>query len=335
MIPGNSRHQGSRKEQQDDFGFSDIDNPIFVRHGGILAVVTDGMGGMALGKEAAYVGKKTMLATYQDKSMDESIPDALHRSLFAANESVVSLAQDAGKENQVGTTLAAAVVHLDRLHWIAAGDSRIYLYRNQTLTQLTRDHVYGHLLDALAEAGEISPEEARSHPDRDALSSGLGWEPLDEVDQSETPVPLMEGDRIFLCSDGIYKTLSESEIANLLSGHPQQAADALIHEVLSKNRPGQDNMTAVILGRVPEGQTTIIELHSPKKRRGRPLLVGLLVVFLVLLGLVAVVRYQGDESGFRLPFLAKPSPAVTDLPGKVPALAPPVTGYEPPNTKQP
>jgi protein phosphatase len=333
IVPGNSRHLGSRKEQQDDFGFSDMGNPIFVRHGGVLAVVVDGMGGMAMGKEAGYAGKMTMLQAYQDKPVDESIPMALQRSLFAANAAVVSLASASGKENLVGTTLVAAVVHHGRLHWIAAGDSRIYLYRCRTLMQLTQDHVYGRVLDAQAAQGEISPEEAQTHPNRDALTSGLGWEPLGEVDQSDAPLTLVEGDRVLLCSDGIYKTLLESEMAQILSGHPQQAADTLIHAALSKHQPSQDNMTAVILACDPDDPDRATELPAPRKRRWKPLLPCLLAVFLIITGLVAYTMYWGGNNRFQWRLLQKPTTDVMEPAAPSPATDLPATGYKlPPAT---
>jgi protein phosphatase len=330
IVPGNSRHLGSRKEQQDDFGFSDMGNPIFVRHGGVLAVVTDGMGGMAMGKEAGYAGKMTMLNEYQEKSVDESIPTALLRALFAANAAVVSLAKVSGKEKQVGTTLVAVVVHNGRLHCIAAGDSRIYLCRNRTLTQLNQDHVYGRVLDARAAQGEITTKEAMSHPDREALTSGLGWEPLDEVDQSESPLTLAEGDRVLLCSDGIYKTLLESEMAQILSGHPQQAADALIQAALSKHRPSQDNMTAVILAYDPDEPDTKTVLSAPGKQRRKPLLFSLMAVFLILTSLVAYMIYRWEDIRFQLPLLKKLIPAVIHPPAPYPATDPSTTNYKPP-----
>jgi protein phosphatase len=331
IVPGNSRHLGSRKEQQDDFGFSDIGNPIFVRHGGVLAVVVDGMGGMAMGKEAGYAGKMTMLHEYQEKSVEESIPMALQRSLFTANAAVVSLARASGKENLVGTTLVAAVVHHGRLYWIAAGDSRIYLYRSRTLTQLTQDHVYGRVLDAQAAQGEISPEEAQSHPSRDALTSGLGWEPLDEVDQSEAPLTLAEGDRVLLCSDGIYKTLLESEMAKMLSGNPQQAADTLIQAALSKHQPGQDNMTAVILACDPDDQDRTTELPAPRKRRHKLLLFSLLTVFMVVMGLMAYVMYREVDVRLLVPWSEKLAPVAIDSPTPSTATDPPATDYKPPS----
>jgi len=297
IVLGACQHIGSRKEQQDDFGFSDIENLIFVRHGGVLAVLTDGMGGMARGKEAGYVGKMTMLQAYQSKSEDESISGALYRSLLAADAAVVSLGRESHMTNQVGSTLAAAVVHQDQLHFIAAGDSRIYLYRKRVLMQLTMDHIYGHLLDSLAARGEISTEAAVNHPFRDALTSGLGCEKLEEVEQSKAPLPLEEGDHILLCSDGIYKTLPETEIAQMLFGHPQKAAETLIEAVLSKNRSKQDNMTAVILSCSLNEPAINIEFPATikQKRRSKPLAISLLTGILIFMGLLTFIILGGMD----------------------------------------
>ena len=74
IIPGNAQHIGSRKEQQDDFGFSDIDNVTFINHGGVLAVIADGMGGLARGREASLIAKQTMLQEYDRKIGKENRP---------------------------------------------------------------------------------------------------------------------------------------------------------------------------------------------------------------------------------------------------------------------
>jgi PPM family protein phosphatase len=294
IVPCASRHIGSRKEQQDDFGFSDINNLFFVRHGGVLAVLTDGMGGMAKGKEASQVGKLAMLQAFQDKAVDESISMALYRSLLSANAAVVSLAKESRLINQVGSTLAAAVIHHDRLYYIAAGDSRIYLYRKRVLSKLTMDHIYGRVLDSLAARGEISIDEAVNHPYRDALTSGLGWEKLEAVEQSQAPLPLEEGDRILLCSDGIYKTLTESEMTKMLSDHPQKAADSLIETAISKNLLNQDNMTAIILACELDKSAEKSKFSSSIKpnRRKKPLLFSLLTGFLILMGLLAYITFR-------------------------------------------
>lgn len=246
VLPGNCQHIGARSSQQDAFGFSDKDDLAFVAHGGVLAVVADGMGGMAHGGEASHMAVRAFLRAYMAKSTDETVPSALRRALDEANEAVISLAYQADEEN-VGTTMVAAVIHGDALHWVSVGDSRLYLWRDRQLTQLTEDHIYANDLDRDAANGNISREDAENHPERRSLTSYLGLTPLDLIDHNPQPFPLFGGDRLLLCSDGLYVALVESEIAPLFNRDAQQAAEDLVALVLAKSRQGQDNLTVAIL----------------------------------------------------------------------------------------
>jgi len=247
ILLGNAQHIGSRAEQQDDFGCSSLGDQTFVDHGGVLVVVTDGMGGMAQGREASQVAKHAILEHYAKKTPEEAISDALWSSLLAANARVVEFAATLGLEKQIGTTLVAAVVRGNELYWIAVGDSHIYLCRGQEIRQLNTDHDYAqHLSQAVAQ-GQMEPEEASNHPWRHALTSYLGIPVLTEIDRNEKPVLLLPGDRILLCSDGLYRTLPTTDIIPLLDQHPQAAAEALVQATLAQGRQRQDNVTVVII----------------------------------------------------------------------------------------
>ncbi|HRZ07989.1 MAG TPA: protein phosphatase 2C domain-containing protein [Candidatus Competibacteraceae bacterium] len=248
IFPGNAQHRGNREEQQDSFGFSDLNDQALLDRGGALAVLADGMGGHALGRAASQTAVKTFLDSYPHKAPDEPIPTALRRLLHEANTAVRALAEEQGELDNAGSTLAAAVVHQQALHWIAVGDSRIYLYRAGRLTPLTEDHVYARELDRAVAAGRIEATEAADHPDRDALTSFLGAPELAAIECNFQPVPLQAGDRILLCSDGVYRALAETELAEELARpQPQAAAEALVGRVLARQRPDQDNSTVVIL----------------------------------------------------------------------------------------
>jgi serine/threonine protein phosphatase PrpC len=246
VLPGNCQHIGARSSQQDAFGFSDKDDLAFVAHGGVLAVVADGMGGMAMGGEASHLAVRAFLQAYMAKSADETVPTALHLALDEANQAVISMAYQADEGN-VGTTLVAAVIHGDALHWVSVGDSRLYLWRDRQLAQLTEDHIYANDLDRDAANGNISREDAENHPERRSLTSYLGLTPLDLIDYNPLPFPLIAGDRLLLCSDGLYAALEKSEVTPLVGREAQQTAEYLVDLVLAKNRPGQDNLTVAIL----------------------------------------------------------------------------------------
>ena len=248
IFPGNAQHRGDRAEQQDSFGFSDLNDQALLDRGGALAVLADGMGGHALGRVASQTAVKTFLDGYPHKAPDEPIPTALRRLLHEANTAVRALAEEQGELDNAGSTLAAAVVHQQALHWIAVGDSRIYLYRAGRLTPLTEDHVYARELDRAVAAGRIEATAAADHPDRNALTSFLGAPELAAIECNFQPVPLQPGDRILLCSDGVYRALAETELAEELARpQPQAAAEALVGRVLARQLPNQDNSTVVIL----------------------------------------------------------------------------------------
>ena len=245
IVVGNAQHIGARQEQQDSFGFSDPRNEEFMSHGGFLGVVADGMGGLSHGSEASHAAVRVFLQTYESKPPNESISDALARSLIAANQTVVALADRVGSANGTGTTLAAAVLHGDSLHWISAGDSRVYLCHGNSLTRVTSDHVYARQLNEKVARGMISREEAQRNSERAALTSFLG--DLKEVDRSLRPLSLRKGDRVIICSDGFYRAVSEAEIIEAFQGDPQSACDMLVEQAVAKQRNQQDNLTVIAL----------------------------------------------------------------------------------------
>lgn len=181
ILPGNAQHRGDRAEQQDSFGFSDLLDVARLARQGALAVLADGMGGHALGRAASQIAVKIFLDGYPHKTPDEPISVALRRLLQDANTAMRALAEREGELDNAGSTLAAAVIHQQCLHWIGVGDSRIYLYRAGRLTPLTADHVYARELDREVAAGHIDAMAAADHPDREALTSFLGVPELEAV----------------------------------------------------------------------------------------------------------------------------------------------------------
>ncbi|MCP5050640.1 MAG: serine/threonine-protein phosphatase [bacterium] len=247
-IVGNAQDIGNRGEQQDFFAFSDPGNPSFVQHGGLLGVVADGMGGMAYGRDAGEIAVKTFLRSYEGKSPGENIPDTLKDSLEQANRAVVTVVEEKGmSKGDVGSTLCAAVIHHRELYWVSVGDSRIYLHREGSLVLLTESHTIGNRLDRDAARGIISPEAALNDPQRHILFSYLGLDELPEIDIPLEPYPLQKGDRVILCSDGLFNGLSDAEIADGIENDLQESCERLVHRALSKNDPLQDNVTIIAM----------------------------------------------------------------------------------------
>jgi serine/threonine protein phosphatase PrpC len=250
IIPGNAQNIGQRKSQQDAFGYSDLHDEALTLKIGVLAILADGMGGLANGGEASRIAVQRVLDTYSSQVLaGATIPQALDQAVAAADAGVVAVARDHGQIGNVGTTLVALVVHDRQLHWRSAGDSRLYLWRKPYLIKVTEDHDYGQQLDRDAAAGRISADAAARDPQRRALTSFVGQGPIAAVDASRRPLRLRAGDRLLVCSDGLYNGLDERTMAALLkqSPTPHDAAEKLVDKVLAQQIKGQDNVTVLIM----------------------------------------------------------------------------------------
>lgn len=248
VIPGNAQTIGSREEQQDAFGFSDIGDSHLTEKWGVLAVLADGMGGLQGGKEVSHIAVQSFLEHYVQSHELKSIQEKLLSSLERANMAVLEYAGEHGLMGRVGTTLVAAVILQSELYWLSVGDSRIYHNNGELITQLTTEHKYAKELDDMVAQGVLTAEEALLDPQRESLTSFIGLEKIEEIDLSPQSLSLEKGDSIILCSDGLYGTLSDEEIREVCQYLPtQEAAEELIKLVLTKQRPHQDNATVAIL----------------------------------------------------------------------------------------
>ncbi len=247
IDPAQAQHIGQRESQQDACGFSNLADEAFARHGGQLAVLADGMGGMRNGLWSASHAVQTFIEAYHAKTADETIAAALQRALDAANAVVHHEAERLNCVDRMGTTLAVAVVRGLELHWLNVGDSRVYLAEDGHLMCLSTDHSYAAILRLRVHRGELSAGEAMGHPLRHALTSYLGRpEPVQHA-SSGAAVQLRPGAWVLLCSDGLTQALDDEQIRALLHGDAQQACDRLLEAALARSLPDQDNTTAVVL----------------------------------------------------------------------------------------
>ena len=244
-LPAHAQHIGARHYQQDSLGLADPEDQAFLAHGGYLAVLCDGMGGMEHGDIASQTAVRATLDAYALKTPDESIPAALERSAREANERVIEAALNLGLKDGVGTTLVDAVLHSGFLYFISVGDSAVFHVRDGVLHMVNRPHVFANLLDQAADRGQISRSEAAQHPERESLTSFIGIHTLEEIDHNLEPWPVSEGDTILLASDGMFKTLDPEEIQACLTGDPQSWPQILVDRTLAQGNPGQDNVTVV------------------------------------------------------------------------------------------
>lgn len=277
IDPAQAQHPGRRESQQDACGFLAPADAATAAHAGHLAVLADGMGGGRNGQWAAEQAVQCFIDTYRSKAADEAVPAALQRAMQAANAVVHDEAQRLSAVDRMGTTLAAAVVLGQQLHWLNVGDSRVYLQQGGPLQCLSTDHSYAEVLRIRVQRGELSAGEALGHPLRHALTSYLGRpEPLQHGASTE-PVALQPGSWVLLCSDGLTQALDDEQIGAQLQGGAQQACHRLLQAALDRALPDQDNVSAALLhlpapGEEPEAATLSQAVYElpPAVRPPRP-----------------------------------------------------------------
>lgn len=237
---------GRRSAQQDSFGISDVKENTDYKQKGVLAIVADGMGGLSDGDRISQLVVVTMLKGFDED--DGTMPPA-SLLLKLVHDANMEVSRDLGEEKlgTCGSTLTAVIVKEQKLSWISVGDSHIYVYRKGRLVKMNQDHNYAAELDAMVNSGELTREEAMNDPQRGALTSFIGMGELELVDQNENPIVLEKEDRILLMSDGVFGTIPETRIVEIMNMPLLQACEQMELEIRETNKHNQDNYTCVIL----------------------------------------------------------------------------------------
>ena len=216
-----------------------------------LFIVADGMGGHAAGEVASAMAVQIIareLAPLAGTD-DPTAPDRMTGALVAANRAIHDrMAREADKKG-MGTT--ASVLAVSDAHYLIGqvGDSRVYLLRQGTLRQLTRDHSY---VQEQVDAGLLSPEQARFHPYSNVITRCIGAN--GSVDPDVYTGALADGDVFLIASDGLTGMVDDRRLQQLLSSRasPARVVDALIAE--ANGRGGLDNITAIIVQVIGSGR---------------------------------------------------------------------------------
>ena len=226
----------------------------------VLCILADGMGGHVGGAQASEIAVQTFVDKFRDANA-RNAAERLDDALYAAND---ALAQEIDREpalGGMGCTLIGALVAPNRLTWISVGDSLLFLHTKCGLRRLNADHSGRVELQAMVEAGELTPHEARSDNRRNMLLSALTGDEIAMIDRNE--IPLQAGQRILLASDGI-ETLENEEITDLLV-NKNGSADVL-HRIMeaieARGMRHQDNTTCILLASRPDGKSGY--LSNPK-----------------------------------------------------------------------
>ncbi len=254
-------HPGKvRKNNEDAYLLSALDGeepilnspsrPLKVGDPGLLVAVADGMGGAAAGEVASREGLAAVsvylfghwgrLAT--PKAREEELLQALVTAVEQASDAVLRYSDDDRTARGMGSTLTAAMIWNGHAYVAQIGDSRAYLYRQGQLHQITEDQT---LVNDLVAQGNLTREQARTHPQRNMITQALGSpQPLQVA---LTRLALRRGDRLLCCSDGLHGEVPDARILEVLRRDqtPRRSLDLLVEEALAQG--GRDNITAVLL----------------------------------------------------------------------------------------
>ncbi len=222
----------------------------------IFAVLCDGVGGHRGGEVAAEIAVETISQVVASSDGAQPLP-VLREAVQSASQAILSKASADINLSGMAATCACAWIIDDQLHVAYVGDSRIYLVRDETIQQLSIDHTW--IQEAL-DAGLLTAEQARGHPNAHVIRRHLGSQQLVEPDtrlrlaQGESDEQMLAnqgahlkaGDQVILCSDGLTDLVSADEILQVLRDKEQQDALNTLTE-LANHRGGHDNITIIAL----------------------------------------------------------------------------------------
>jgi serine/threonine protein phosphatase PrpC len=226
--------QGGRERNEDRMGYA------YTREAGLF-VLADGMGGHPEGAMAAQLALQTFSAYFQKAANPtvKEVPEFLSSATMAAHHQIIRYASEKGMLDTPRTTLVAAVMERNHVHWVHCGDSRLYIVRDGALVTRTRDHSY---MEQQAHLGR-----ATQHINRNILFTCLG-SPAKPVFDLSGPLQMQQGDRVLLCSDGLWGTVTDEEIVNELSRNTlDQSVPELVEMALKRGGARCDNVTVLAM----------------------------------------------------------------------------------------
>lgn len=259
LMSGHSETGNVRSNNQDSFHVSKLAN-------GYLAIVADGMGGHKTGEVASQ--KAVEIIKRELSRNSKHPPTALAKAIQTANIEIFDYAVDNPDHKGMGTTLTTVFID-DQIGFVAQiGDSRAYLLRNGKIHQLTHDHSW---VAEQVRQGILTQDEAQNHRLRNVITNALGAS--EEVKLDIVHFELQDGDKIFLCSDGISILIDDDYLTEVISSlSPENAVAKLISEANKRGSP--DNITAIVL-EIKKIQNKVKKYNLPESKKLKPTSVSL------------------------------------------------------------
>ncbi len=213
--------------------------------GAAYAIVCDGMGGANGGATASRVATETIAETitggYRSEMDRSEIESLMKLAIDYANNAVYEMATHVSGLEGMGTTVVLVIAKEGRLHVVHAGDSRAYLCTSDSIRQITTDH---SIVQELVEAGQITREEARIHPNRNLITRALGTEPVLRTDYNI--VDFRNDSKVIICTDGMSNYFSDDSLLEFIrNNNCSELTQRLIEK--SKELGGSDNITVAVI----------------------------------------------------------------------------------------
>lgn len=207
-----------------------------------LVIVADGMGGHKAGEVASKMVAELVQASVTEHWGTKNWEDLLLFAIQSANDQIYELSAQQSEYSGMGTTLEVGIMNTERGIVAHVGDSRSYLWQDATLRQLTEDH---SLVYALYKSGQITFDEIETHPQKNVILRAIGTDPKTDIDIIS--FSWGKGDRIMLCTDGLFKHVTNAQISLHLRGQDtlSSIADQLIQNAIDLG--GEDNITIAIV----------------------------------------------------------------------------------------
>jgi serine/threonine protein phosphatase PrpC len=240
-----------RNNNEDSFTVADLDTgeriddakammSMDVRERGVLLVVSDGMGGHAAGEVASALVVDSLRGSLgETEDNPESMQRLIEQAVQRANADVFEAARESAREG-MGATLTAVLVHQREAYIAEVGDSRAYVLRRGRLRQMTKDQSF---VQILLDSGAITSDQAKNFVQKNWIVQAMGLE--SNVHVAIGRLHLRDGDRLLICSDGLYSLVEEDELAEILAKADLTEVCSRMIE-LANERGGTDNVTAIV-----------------------------------------------------------------------------------------
>ena len=211
-----------------------------------LLILADGMGGYEGGEIASTIAVRAAADFFSKDPQKPFSEETLKESVLCANEAILVRKEENPKLCHMGTTLVMGAVQGDTLYWAHVGDSRLYVWQEGKLAQITVDHSF---VMELVKEGKLSMEEMRHHPRKNEITRAVGIDRTLQVDTGT--LSLGDGSLLLLCSDGLSGVLTDEEMNQFLTESPKETeddlhrlGDQLMHQVYESG--ARDNVSLIL-----------------------------------------------------------------------------------------